>query len=90
MDKTDLRIYVSEHCWGCEEARKIAGEIRVEFPDVQVVLVERESAECWPDEIIATPAFVLDGKLVSWGNPSRERLRGLLAEAVGQRPKPAV
>lgn len=90
MDKTDLRIYVSEHCWGCQEARKIAGEIRVEFPDVRVVLVERESAERWPDEIIATPAYVLDGKLVSWGNPARERLRSLLAKAADKRQAPAV
>jgi predicted thioredoxin/glutaredoxin len=90
MDKTDLRIYVSKHCWGCQEARKIAGEIRVEFPDVQVALVERESAERWPDEIIATPAFMLDGKLVSWGNPTRERLRSLLAGAADKRQKPAV
>ena len=90
MDKTELQIYVSEHCWGCEEARKIAGEIRVEFPDVHVNLIERESAERWPDEIIATPAFVLDGKLVSWGNPTREQIRGLLAEAAGHRHTPAV
>jgi glutaredoxin len=89
MSAVTLRIYVSEKCWGCREARKIANEIRVEFADVHVELIERGTAEHWPEEIIATPAYVLNGKLVSLGNPTLERLRGLLAETEGQAPTPA-
>ena len=87
---TVLQIYVSGKCWGCQEARKIAEEMRIRFPGVRVDLVERESAEDWPEKVVATPAYVLNGKLISLGNPTRKRLYSLLAEAAGQAPTPAV
>ena len=81
-----LKVYVSENCWGCVEARKIVDELRVEFPGVCVDIVERnESGEDnWPESIIATPTYELDGKVVSLGNPYREDLHKLLAAAMQQ------
>lgn len=86
---TVLQIYVSEDCWGCLEARKIADEMRVEYASARVELIERNTAASWPQEIIATPAYMLNGRLVSLGNPTREELHKLLAEAEGQTPAPA-
>ena len=86
---TTLHIYVSKNCWSCRETRKIADEMRVEYPEVGVKLVERESTPDWPESIIATPAYTLNGKLISLGNPTRERLRDLLSNAVGETPATA-
>ena len=67
------------------EAGKIADEIRVEFPDVRVMLVEHGSTDedDWPDTVIATPTYELNGKIMSPGNPYREDLYQLVSEAVG-------
>lgn len=86
---TVLQVYVSQTCWGREEARKIADAMRVEFPDVRVEVVERESTEEWPDAAIATPAYLLNGKLTSLGNPTREHLREVLQAAKDRPPAPA-
>ena len=88
---TVLKIYISENCWGCVEARKIADEVRVGFSEVHVQLVEHDAADevSWPDSIIATPTYELNGKIVSLGNPYREELHSLISEAVGQSRKMA-
>jgi hypothetical protein len=76
-----LQVYVSENCWGCQEARKIAYETRVKYPELRIDLIARESAQDWPDQVIATPAYILNGKLISLGNPTRERLHSLIVTA---------
>ena len=88
---TVLKIYVDENCWGCAEARKIADEVRVEFAEVRVQLVEHDEVDehGWPDKIIATPTYELNGRIVSLGNPYREELYSLISEAVGQNRKMA-
>jgi hypothetical protein len=63
--------------------------MRVEFPEVHVEVVEREATADWPDEVFATPAYLLDGKLRSLGNPTREHLRDILAQARDRPPTPA-
>lgn len=75
-----LQIYVSAHCPNCQKARNIFEALRVEFPEVICTLVEDQAAGEWPSAIIATPAYVLDGKLISLGNPDADDLRALLAE----------
>lgn len=73
-----LDVYISDSCWSCEETPQIVADIRKQFPDIEIVLLDIDPAE-WPQEIFAVPTYVLDGKVISLGNPSRERLETKLA-----------
>lgn len=74
-----LQIVVSRECEPCEYARSMAGWIREQFPSVEVQLVDiAESPDQIPAEVFAVPSFVLDGSVLSLGNPSRERLSAAL------------
>lgn len=77
-----LSIYISAGCLGCQRAREIAGSLRETCPEVDVELIDVSAspqAEL-PEAIVAVPAYVLDGTVVSLGNPTikelRDRLRG--------------
>ena len=69
-----LEIFVMDDCWSCEESRRIAAEARVRFPGVEVALLDLESSDRRPPEVFAAPTYVLDGTIVSLGNPRREEL----------------
>lgn len=69
-----LDVYVQDHCWSCEEAEQIVTDMREQFPDVEIALLDIHPDE-WPQEVFAVPTYILDGKVISLGNPSRERLQ---------------
>lgn len=68
-----LEIYVMDDCWSCEESRRIAAEAQSRFVGVEVALLDLES-DRRPPEVFAAPTYVLDGKIISLGNPRREEL----------------
>ncbi len=76
-----LDIYVSKGCSSCRRARDIAASLDGLYPGVQVELVETESVVegSLPDSVAAVPAYVLDGTLISLGNPNPRTLRDQLA-----------
>lgn len=76
-----LQIYISDDCWSCEESLRIAEETRARFEHVDVVLLDLMS-EQRPEVVFAAPTYVLDGRVISLGNPSRERLWQQLAQDV--------
>jgi glutaredoxin len=76
---TKLNIYVSEDCWACEEARRIVSDITPLFPDVDIELRDVED-ERKPSTVFATPTYVLDGRTIFLGNPTRDELGQKLAE----------
>lgn len=76
-----LQIYISGDCWSCEESLRIAAETRVRFEHVQVELLDLMSAER-PETVFAAPTYVLDGRVISLGNPSREHLWRWLAQEI--------
>lgn len=74
-----LRVYFAEHCWGCDEARAIATQMGQLYADLMVELIdlnERQAEK--PQEVFAIPTYVLNGRVVSLGNPRPERLRELI------------
>jgi hypothetical protein len=75
-----LQIFVTDDCWSCEESRRIAAETQARFEDVQVVLVDLQSAER-PPSVFAAPTYLLDGQVISLGNPRPEALWEHLAQA---------
>lgn len=80
----DLRIYISEHCWGCEQARDIATQMRQTYSELTVELVDVDRPEAEkPDEVFSTPTYTLNGRVVSLGNPKPETLHELIEAELG-------
>jgi hypothetical protein len=76
-----LDIYVSSGCLSCRRAREIASSIEGDYPDVRVEVVDAEGAPegSLPESVVALPAYLLDGTLISLGNPNPVTLREQLA-----------
>ena len=68
--KPILKIFVAETCPGCVEALDTAAQIQQDFPNivVQVVNMDNPSATI-PEEVFATPTYMLNNRVVSLGNP---------------------
>jgi hypothetical protein len=81
-----LEIYVSQHCWNCEEALLIAEQARhIPGITVQVIDLDQKGNEP-PPRILAVPTYVLNGKIVSLGNPAREEFLSQLSQEESQDP----
>ena len=75
-----LNVYVTDGCWSCEETRVIVAEMQHQFPEVEIALLDLHP-ELWPDEVFAVPTYMLDGRVISLGNPSREKLQNKIVAA---------
>jgi len=78
-----LQVYVREDCWTCAESRRIVAEIEPQFPQLSVELVDMETPNR-PQEVFAVPTYVLDGRIISLGNPYRDDLRREIRAALGR------
>jgi hypothetical protein len=78
-----LEVYVSSQCLNCDEAVRLAEEAAARYPSVivRVVDLDQEGSPP-PDPVVAVPTYVLDGRVVSLGNPFPEELFARLHEAV--------
>jgi hypothetical protein len=66
-----VTIYVMQHCANCLYAYETATYIRRHYPQVEVRLVDLETTnEAIPENVFATPTYLLNGRLWSLGNPS--------------------
>jgi alkyl hydroperoxide reductase subunit AhpF len=79
-----LEIYITKQCANCEEALFIAEQARVIAGlDVAVIDLERTEQNIHP-RVVAVPTYILNGQVVSLGNPERQeflaQLRRLLEE----------
>lgn len=79
-----LQIVVSLDCTTCEESRSIALQMRELFPLLQVDLIELDGGRSVPDKVVATPTYLLDGAVVSLGNPRPEELIKKITELQAQ------
>jgi Thioredoxin domain len=83
-----LQVYVSSECVNCAEAHRLAREVADRFRDVVVEVIDL-AADVQigqiPDVIVAVPTYLLDGRVVSLGNPYPEELFAGLHEAIEQK-----
>lgn len=64
-----LQIFVGKHCANCAEAFRIAELARsIDGLDVDVIDLD-EPGQHAPVNVVAVPTYVLDGRVVSLGNP---------------------
>ena len=79
QERPTLVVYVEPGCASCAAARELAERVRSEFPRVDVKVIDLGvSSQRPPDHVVAVPAFLLDGAMVSLGTPSWDRLAPLL------------
>jgi alkyl hydroperoxide reductase subunit AhpF len=71
-----LEVYVSSECPNCDEAVRLAEEAAVRYPDVVVRLIDLDElgGNPPPDPVVAVPTYLLNGRVVSLGNPYPEDL----------------
>jgi alkyl hydroperoxide reductase subunit AhpF len=79
MPMAKLDVYISETCWSCDEAKEIVADMRPRFPSITIELRDIND-ECRPSTVFATPTYVLDGRTIFLGNPTREQLQQKLEE----------
>ena len=81
-----LEIYVASHCVGCQEAMRIADLAQgIAGLDVAVINLDHATpARPVPDNVVAVPTYLLDGRVVSLGNPYREEFLAHLRRHAGR------
>ena len=71
--RSRLEVYVARHCGGCDEARRLADEVAVRFPDLDVRVIDLADGPS-PEPVAAVPTYVMDGAVIALGNPRPEDL----------------
>jgi alkyl hydroperoxide reductase subunit AhpF len=78
-----LEVYVSSECMNCEEAVRLAEEAAARFPTASVRVIDLDMrGSPPPDPVVAVPTYVLNGRVVSLGNPDSEELFARVRESV--------
>jgi len=76
-----LRIYVSEDCPGCTRARSIAQAVQSHRPGVAVEVIDLMDGHPIPPQVFSVPTYLLNGQVVSLGNPRLDELLASLPAA---------
>ena len=71
----ELQVYVEAGCAQCERATQLARQIDGDYARLTVRVIDMGDPRARPDEVFAVPTFLLNGRVVSLGNPERRRLR---------------
>src|SRR5262249_9134945 len=81
-DTPHLEVYVSSACLNCDEAVSLAAQAAARYPNVIVRVIDLDlDGSPPPDPVVAVPTYVLNGRVVSLGNPYPEELFARLHEA---------
>ncbi len=83
-----LEIYITNQCANCGEALLIAEHAR-SIAGLEVTVIDLDlPGQSVPPHVVAVPTYVLNGRIVSLGNPEREaflaRLRAELRHQLGE------
>lgn len=68
-----LQVFVSDECWTCEEARRVVVDVASHSPDVIAEVIDVANGER-PADVFAVPTYVLNGRVIFLGNPTRQEL----------------
>lgn len=67
-----LEIYITNQCANCGEALLIAERARG-IAGLKVAVIDlAQPGQCVPPRVVAAPTYLLNGRIVSLGNPERE------------------
>lgn len=71
----ELQVYVKAGCAQCDRATELALEVEADYAQLAVRVIDMAEAPTRPDDVFAVPTFILNGKVISLGNPERSDLR---------------
>jgi hypothetical protein len=77
-----LTIYVAgSGCVPCGRARELGRTVAAEYPSIDVEVIDLATVPPGevPDAVVAVPTYLLDGAVISMGNPRESTLREKLA-----------
>jgi hypothetical protein len=77
-----LQIVIGSGCAGSDTARAFATDLcGLALPDVTIALVDVTEPEAVrPESVFAIPTYILDGRIVSLGNPEYAWIVALLRQ----------
>lgn len=79
-----LDIYVTNQCANCEEALLLAEHARA-IAGLKVAVINLDQpGQSIPPRVVAVPTYLLNGKVVSLGNPERNTFLAMLRTEVQQ------
>lgn len=68
-----LQVYIADDCWSCEETRRIVSDVVPKYPAVLVEFLDM-TVNDRPESVFAVPTYLLNGRVISLGNPTRHEL----------------
>jgi hypothetical protein len=82
-NKPTLRIYIGQHCWSCDEAVRLAEQVRSMFKGIKVEVIDLDiEGSVNSDDVFSTPTYVFNGRTISLGNPAPEELFAKVAASI--------
>jgi thiol-disulfide isomerase/thioredoxin len=73
--KPVLKIFVTDDCPSCIEARTVAARIEQNYPDLIVEVIDMTDSQAVVSEaVFATPTYMLNNRVVSLGNPKLDEV----------------
>ena len=80
-----LQVFVKTDCDICSRARQLAQQADERFPNLVVDIVDMNEADLERDDVFAVPTFVLEGRVLSLGNPQESELHDEVASLLSER-----
>jgi len=80
-----LQVFVKTDCDVCSRARKLAKHADEQFPNLEVDIVDMNETQPDRDDVFAVPTFVLEGRVLSLGNPQESELHDEVASLLSER-----
>lgn len=85
METATLSVYIAGHCPASRYSRDIAQAMAEAFPGLHVEVIDVDQPAALPPrgvDVLFTPGYFLNGRLVSYGNPRREELEQAVRQAL--------
>jgi len=80
-----LRIYIAKHCPSCEEAMRLAQELKSRYVKLNLELIDLDMEGSKNlDDVFSVPTYVLDGRTFALGNPAPDELFSRLAQVLAR------
>lgn len=81
MGTIRLEVHVDDDCFACSRSLALAAEVGAAFPDLDVRIVGLQSEDGGYQHLVAAvPTYILNGRVVSLGNPTLEALSAAIRE----------
>ena len=81
----ELQVFVEAGCQTCDRALQLAESVDSAYPQLAVSIVDVREATGHEEDVFAVPTFVLNGRVLSLGNPQSSYLDGEIEALLRQR-----